>query len=626
MDNIFGKKFLILIAVAVVSASFFAQNAFATTTTLSCLSDDGSNPATLDSIAITTPANKLTYTVGDSLLQSDITDLVVTGTYSCLSDDGSTPAGTQVIPITTANISGFDSSVPTVGQVLTVTVGGVSKTYTVDIVPAPVSPSLTSATITSNGSSIGDLNGATLATNDSGSCNGTNSGTTACHTLNVSGVVTANGNLSAESDGFKLQADSTQQTALTAYFTAKGWPSNYNTQIASEIAGTAPFFNFVSDGAGNYSLADGFTYGVSGGTVKNAPLVIDDNYPAGTYTFTGTIGGVSKTVTLTVTKPAPVLSDLSALTAEIGVANTAEVGITIGNVPGNYTQASVDTLNAAITAASAITNAEAQSVVDTAVTTLTSAVSAFTPVGAVPVTGVTLNETSNTLTVGNTDQLTATIVPANATNQTVTWSSSDTSVATVSNNGLVTTVAAGSTIITVTTDDGSSTSTDAITVNNPVPVTPPAPAVSHGGGGGGYSPVTGQVLGAATSTGQVLGASTFQFTNYLRQGMSGDDVVQLQERLRAEGFFTYPTSTGYFGSITLAAVEAYQTAHNIVPASGFVGPLTIAELNSTAPATPVASTCPNGNTVASNCTLAPNAVVASVCPNGMTLASNCTSK
>ena len=57
-----------------------------------------------------------------------------------------------------------------------------------------------------------------------------------------------------------------------------------------------------------------------------------------------------------------------------------------------------------------------------------------------------------------------------------------------------------------------------------------------------------------------------------------DAVKQLQERLRAEGFFTYATSTGYFGPITFAAVQAYQTKHGI-PSTGFVGPLTIAELN-----------------------------------------------
>jgi peptidoglycan hydrolase-like protein with peptidoglycan-binding domain len=96
--------------------------------------------------------------------------------------------------------------------------------------------------------------------------------------------------------------------------------------------------------------------------------------------------------------------------------------------------------------------------------------------------------------------------------------------------------------------------------------------------------------------GRGLGAATFAFTNPLRQGDTSDAVRQLQETLRAGGFFTYPTSTGYFGPITFAAVQAYQAAHGI-PNTGFVGSLTIASLNAnntTASANPVA--CPVGYT------------------------------
>lgn len=82
----------------------------------------------------------------------------------------------------------------------------------------------------------------------------------------------------------------------------------------------------------------------------------------------------------------------------------------------------------------------------------------------IAVTGITLNEHSATLTVGETDQLTATILPPNATNTSVTWNSSDEGVATVS-DGLVTGVAVGNTTITVTTTDGSFTDTDLITVD-----------------------------------------------------------------------------------------------------------------------------------------------------------------
>lgn len=79
------------------------------------------------------------------------------------------------------------------------------------------------------------------------------------------------------------------------------------------------------------------------------------------------------------------------------------------------------------------------------------------------VTGVNLNKDATTIAVGATETLTATIVPENATVQTVTWSSDDDTIASVA-DGVVTGVAAGSATITVTTTDGSFTDTCTVTV------------------------------------------------------------------------------------------------------------------------------------------------------------------
>lgn len=73
----------------------------------------------------------------------------------------------------------------------------------------------------------------------------------------------------------------------------------------------------------------------------------------------------------------------------------------------------------------------------------------------VHVTGISLNKNSIKLTTAwQTQQLTATITPANADDQTVSWSSSNTSIATVSNTGLVTCVTPWTATITATTNDG----------------------------------------------------------------------------------------------------------------------------------------------------------------------------
>ena len=77
----------------------------------------------------------------------------------------------------------------------------------------------------------------------------------------------------------------------------------------------------------------------------------------------------------------------------------------------------------------------------------------------VKVSSITLNQTSLTLTSkGQTASLTATVNPGNAANKSITWSSSNSSVATVNANGTVTAVANGTADITATAADGSGVS------------------------------------------------------------------------------------------------------------------------------------------------------------------------
>ena len=81
----------------------------------------------------------------------------------------------------------------------------------------------------------------------------------------------------------------------------------------------------------------------------------------------------------------------------------------------------------------------------------------------IAVTGVTLDKETASIKVDEKVTLTATVAPADATNKTVTWSSSDESKATVK-DGVVTGVAAGTATITVTTEDGSKTAVCEVTV------------------------------------------------------------------------------------------------------------------------------------------------------------------
>ena len=85
---------------------------------------------------------------------------------------------------------------------------------------------------------------------------------------------------------------------------------------------------------------------------------------------------------------------------------------------------------------------------------------------SIPVTGVTVSPTTGSITVGGAAlELTATVAPEDATNKSVTWSSSDDTIATVSATGEVTAVGAGTATITVTTVDGSFTASCTVTVS-----------------------------------------------------------------------------------------------------------------------------------------------------------------
>lgn len=89
----------------------------------------------------------------------------------------------------------------------------------------------------------------------------------------------------------------------------------------------------------------------------------------------------------------------------------------------------------------------------------------------VAVESVSLDQETLTLAEGENAKLTATVLPENATNKNVTWTSDNPDVATVE-GGTVTAVAAGSANITATTEDGGHTATCAVTVNAKQPEVP----------------------------------------------------------------------------------------------------------------------------------------------------------
>jgi hypothetical protein len=198
-----------------------------------------------------------------------------------------------------------------------------------------------------------------------------------------------------------------------------------------------------------------------------------------------TISGSSKTVTVYFTDPttAVTLSSVTAngsstlttteltLTFSASIAELSAADITLSGVSG-VTKGSITGSNpytlpiSGFSAGGTLTVAVAK----TGFTISGSSKTVNIYYRAVSVTIVTLNKTALILDVGDTETLTATIGPSNATNKNVTWSSSDTSIVTVS-NGIVTAVGSGIATITVKTEDGNKTATCTFTVRFTGPIT-----------------------------------------------------------------------------------------------------------------------------------------------------------
>ncbi|MBR6203676.1 MAG: Ig-like domain-containing protein [Candidatus Methanomethylophilaceae archaeon] len=151
--------------------------------------------------------------------------------------------------------------------------------------------------------------------------------------------------------------------------------------------------------------------------------------------------------------------------------------LTVTVSPSNATNKNVtwSTSNASVaTVSNGVVTAKSQGTATITVTTVDGKLATtcdVTVVGSsvVPVTGIALDKRTMDLEKGQTGTIVATVMPDNATNKTINWSTKDSSVATVS-NGVVTAVGAGTTDIAATSADGKVTTLCHVTVTSPVEV------------------------------------------------------------------------------------------------------------------------------------------------------------
>lgn len=195
--------------------------------------------------------------------------------------------------------------------------------------------------------------------------------------------------------------------------------------------------NGVAAGAVNFTVAlsAGLEY-VSHQILVSTSDYIMSNYDVATGVFGCAVTTNGKSVAFNVLK-----LTLKAKDTNVGENSISLTNVTISNVAGDAN------LNYATTVAP---------------------VTVTTSVPVVAVTSITLSPKTLNLEVGQTGTLTATVKPGNATNKTVTWTTSDAKVATVDNNGVVTAVGKGTATITAAADGKTATCT--VTVKEPAHV------------------------------------------------------------------------------------------------------------------------------------------------------------
>ena len=372
-----------------------------------------------------------------------------------------------------------------------------------------------------------------------------------------------NNNISVSISNSKITCNNTNYASR---FSIQSIDGGYSIQSASgyyigrsansngmDTSTSTPYVNTISISSGNATITS------SGGRVLAFNTANDQQRFR--YMTSGTLqlykaAGAQQVINVTGISVSPTSLTLtegehSQITATITPNNATNKNVSWSSSNTNVATVSNGTVNAVAPGNATIT-ATSEDGNYTATCTVT--------VNAMPivnVTGVTLNKANTTIEVGGSETLVATVAPNNATNKAVTWTSSNTSIATVS-NGVINAVAAGNTTITVTTVDGGFTDTCAVEVV--VPTIEPFDIVFKTGNGDGNQLATNTSEASyLTSGGEYISSIASTTKTYyggtagLKLGASGNPgsvVFNLEDSVTVESIVV--NAKQYNGSVTLS--------------------------------------------------------------------------
>lgn len=289
-----------------------------------------------------------------------------------------------------------------------------------------------------------------------------NSGTTSSGPISTASLFVAGDNLYVSATRATISASSNIKIKKLVINRGTLWTDVFSADGLSVSPGTMSFSGTVLTVTDINSSTVQLSR-LAGKNVSFSSIVVYYDYTAVTgVTLSQTeasmiVGGETLTLTPTFTPSDASIKTVTWTTSDASVATVA-----------NGTVTAVGAGTATITA-TATNGTDDTSDDKTATCTVT--------VSYVNVSGVTLSQTEAAMTVGGDAlTLTATVAPSNASNKTVTWTTSDASVATVA-DGVVTAVGAGTATITATATNGTAETSDDQTATCTVTVTEPAAAI-----------------------------------------------------------------------------------------------------------------------------------------------------